>query len=138
MRSIVTLTRFFSYCMLLTALAVIWAKAANAQAHPTLSPATSFVEEGGEALYANICQACHMEDGKGAVGAGYYPPLAMNPKLEVGGYAVHVVLHGLKAMPPMKTMMSDTQIAAVVNHVRTHFGNAYTDPVTAKDVAEAR
>jgi mono/diheme cytochrome c family protein len=116
------------------------AKAATAQSpgQPTLSPAASFIEEGGEAIYVNICQACHMEDGKGAVGAGYYPPLAKNPKLEVSGYAVHVVLHGLKAMPPMKKMLSDTQIADVVNYVRTHFGNAYSDSVIAKDVAAAR
>jgi mono/diheme cytochrome c family protein len=126
--------------MFSAALAVMGAKAASAQSpgQSTLSPAASFIEEGGEALYTNICQACHMEDGTGAVGAGHYPSLAMNPKLAVSGYAVHVVLHGLKAMPPMKKMLSDTQIAAVVNYVRTHYGNAYTDSVTAKDVAEAR
>jgi mono/diheme cytochrome c family protein len=111
---------------------------AQSPGQTTLSRGASFIEEGGEAIYANICQACHMEDGKGAVGAGNYPPLAKNPKLEVSGYAVHVVLHGLKAMPPMKKMLSDTQIADVVNYVRTHFGNDYSDSVIAKDVAAAR
>ena len=30
------------------------------------------------------------------------------------------------------------QIAAVVNYLRTHFGNSYQDVVTAKDVRDAR
>jgi mono/diheme cytochrome c family protein len=131
--------RFLSFCILFS-VSVMGAKTANTQGpiQPTLSPAASFIEESGEALYANICQACHMEDAKGAVGAGYYPPLAENPKLEDSGYAIHIVLHGLKAMPPMEKMLSDAQTAALVNYLRTHFGNSYTDSVTAKDVAEAR
>jgi mono/diheme cytochrome c family protein len=105
---------------------------------PPLSPAASFIEQSGEALYANICQGCHMEDGRGAVGAGAYPGLANNSKLEPRSYPVYVVLHGLKAMPPMEKMLSDEQVAAVVNYVRTHFGNVYTDSVTPQDVSEAR
>ena len=31
-------------------------------------------------------------------------------------------------------MMSDDQVAAVVNYLRTHFGNDYQDEVTAEDV----
>jgi mono/diheme cytochrome c family protein len=34
--------------------------------------------------------------------------------------------------------MSDDQVAAVVNYVRTHFGNTYTDAVTAEDVRNVR
>ena len=30
-------------------------------------------------------------------------------------------------MPPIGGMMSDAQVADVVNYVRTHFGNAYPD-----------
>jgi len=30
--------------------------------------------------------------------------------------------------------MDDQQIAAVVNYVRTHFGNQYPDTVTAEEV----
>lgn len=104
----------------------------------TLSQADTFSEETGEALYANVCQACHMDQGQGAVGAGLYPPLAKNENLESGGYPVYVVLHGLKGMPPVGQMMSDEQVAAVVNYVRTHFGNDYKDAVSAKDVADTR
>lgn len=51
---------------------------------------------------------------------------------------VYVILHGQKGMPPVGSMMSDDQVAAVVNYVRTNFGNDYKDPVTAEDVAGAR
>jgi mono/diheme cytochrome c family protein len=35
-------------------------------------------------------------------------------------------------------MMNDAQVAAVVNYVRTHFGNNYPDAVTAEDVKVIR
>ena len=41
-------------------------------------------------------------------------------------------------MPGFGDMMTDDQIAAVVNYLRTHFGNNYEDRVTAKDVTAAR
>jgi mono/diheme cytochrome c family protein len=41
-------------------------------------------------------------------------------------------------MPSFGDMMTDDQIAAVVNYLRTHFGNGYPDAVTAKDVKDAR
>jgi mono/diheme cytochrome c family protein len=41
-------------------------------------------------------------------------------------------------MPPVGDMMSDTQVADVVNYVRTHFGNAYPGAVSAAEVAAAR
>ncbi|WP_026870525.1 c-type cytochrome [Inquilinus limosus] len=105
---------------------------------PMLSPASSFAETDGAALFANVCQACHMPAGQGAAGAGHYPALAKNANLETGAYPVYVVVHGLKGMPPVGKMMTDDQVAAVVNYLRTHFGNSYADPVTAKDVADAR
>src|SRR5215216_1871302 len=121
------------------ALAVTGALAfAQGPGQPTFSPGTSFIEQSGEALYANICQACHMEDGKGAAGAGLYPALANNLKLGTRSYPVYVVLHGSKAMPPMEKLLSDEQVAAVVNFIRTHFGNAYKDSVSAREVSAAR
>jgi mono/diheme cytochrome c family protein len=38
----------------------------------------------------------------------------------------------------MGIMMNDEQVAAVVNYVRTHFGNHYTDAVTADNVKAVR
>jgi cytochrome c5 len=104
----------------------------------TFSSGFRFVEMSGEELFVNVCQGCHMPDATGAVGAGSYPSLAGNANLEAGGYPVDLVLHGRRGMPPFGGMMSDDQIAAVVNYLRTHFGNNYPDSVTARDVRDAR
>jgi mono/diheme cytochrome c family protein len=97
-----------------------------------------FVEMSGEELYVNVCRGCHMADAMGATGAGSFPSLANNPKLKEGGYVVDLVVNGRRAMPSFADMMSDGQIAAVVNYLRTHFGNDYQDVVTAADVQAAR
>jgi mono/diheme cytochrome c family protein len=97
-----------------------------------------FTEQGGEAIFKNVCQGCHMADAKGAVGAGMYPALAKNPKLEVAGYPIAVVVNGQKAMPAFGGMFTDQQVADVVNYVRTHFGNAYKDKVSPADVKSTR
>jgi mono/diheme cytochrome c family protein len=103
-----------------------------------LSPGFRFTEATGEELFASACQGCHMPDGKGAVGAGTYPSLAQDNNLESGGYPVYVVVRGQRAMPPVGAMMSDAQVAAVVNYIRTHFGNQYRDDVSADDVKRVR
>ena len=79
-----------------------------------------------------------MSDGKGATGAGTYPSLAGNRNLEAGGYPIEVVVNGQRGMPAFGSMMSNDQVAAVVNYLRTHFGNDYRDEVTADDVKAAR
>ena len=112
--------------------------AAQAQSAAHFSPGYRFIEQSGEQLFANVCQGCHMPDGKGAAGAGIYPSLAGNKNLEAGGYPVYVVVRGQRAMPSFGTMMSDDQVAAVVNYLRTHFGNDYKDAVTAEDVKVVR
>jgi mono/diheme cytochrome c family protein len=117
-----------------TSLAVAGAVAAE----PVLSPGFRFSEQTGEALYSNACQACHMSNGQGAIGAGQYPALARNPKLETPTYPTYVVLHGQKAMPALGRLMTDEQVAAVVNYIRTHFGNDYGTPTTAEEVKQAR
>jgi mono/diheme cytochrome c family protein len=104
----------------------------------TFSSGYRFVEMSGEELFANVCQGCHMEDAGGASGAGSYPSLARNANLEASDYPVYLVLNGRRAMPPFADMMSDGQVAAVVNYLRTHFGNSYPDAVTAKDVRSVR
>jgi len=105
---------------------------------PALSTGFRFTESTGEELFASACQGCHMPDAKGAVGAGAYPSLASNRNLEAGTYPVHVLVRGQRAMPPVGAMMSDAQVAAVVNYVRSHFGNEYRDAVSADDVKLAR
>ena len=103
-----------------------------------LSQGFRFTETTGEELFASACQGCHMPDGKGAIGAGTYPSLVQDRNLESGGYPIYVVVRGQRAMPPVGAMMSDVQVAAVVNYVRTHFGNQYQDAVSADDVKRVR
>ncbi|MBV9456737.1 MAG: cytochrome c [Bradyrhizobium sp.] len=122
----------------LTASLALTATAVAQEGQRTFSSGYRFVEMSGEELYNNVCRACHMLDAKGATGAGAYPSLAANPNLEAAGYPLTMVIHGRRAMPPFGDMMNDAQIAAVVNYLRTHFGNNYTDMVTAQDVSDAR
>jgi mono/diheme cytochrome c family protein len=105
---------------------------------PVLSPGRAFSEQTGESLYKNVCQGCHMADGKGANGAGRFPSLASDPNLATGHYAVAIVVNGSRAMPPFGTRMSNDQIAAVVNYVRTHFGNSYPDAIGSDAVKDVR
>ncbi|MCI3133575.1 c-type cytochrome [Phenylobacterium aquaticum] len=90
----------------------------------------------GEQVYQMVCQACHMADGKGGVGAGKVPALASNPKLKVAAYPIIMVSKGRGAMPWFYDTLSPAQTAAVITYVRTHFGNAYPEPVTAADVSK--
>ena len=98
----------------------------------------AFSFQGGQAIFTGVCQGCHMPDAKGAVGAGMYPALAKDEKLETAGYPVAVVTHGQKAMPPFGALLNDQQIADVVNYVRSNFGNKYKDKVSAADVKAQR
>ncbi len=105
---------------------------------PTLSPGWQFAEQGGAAIYAGVCAACHQSDAKGATGAGAYPALASNPELASADDLLRILLRGLRGMPPVGGMMSDQQVADVANYVRTHFGNDYRDALSAADVRAAR
>jgi mono/diheme cytochrome c family protein len=119
-------------------LAVVATAAAAQEGQRTFSSGYRFVEMSGEELYNNVCRGCHMADGKGASGAGAYPSLLANPNLAQAGYPVTLVVRGRRAMPPFGDMMNDAQVAAVVNYLRTHFGNDFSDVVTAQDVSDAR
>ncbi|HEY6984448.1 MAG TPA: cytochrome c [Rhodanobacteraceae bacterium] len=101
----------------------------------------------GEEIYTHVCQACHMPDARGAKGAGTYPALAENPNLASAQFTAATVYFGRRNMPhfgPQPEItgfeafilvhLDDAQIARVVNYVRSHFGNHYTDELTAADV----
>ena len=97
-----------------------------------------FTQQDGAALYRATCQACHMEDAKGAMGAGAHPPLAGNPKMRSKHFLAGVILTGYHGMPRLGHMMSDEQVAEVTNFVRSNFGNDYPDTITAAEVADLR
>jgi mono/diheme cytochrome c family protein len=127
--------------MLAAALSLLsFAACAQTAASPGsgMSAGYRFFEMSGEELFVNVCRGCHMTDGRGATGAGTYPSLAGNRNLAASGYPVEIIVNGQRGMPPFGPMMNDDQVAAVVNYVRTHFGNDYRDAVTANDVKAAR
>ncbi len=106
---------------------------------PTLS-------NSGAEIFQHICQGCHMPDGRGAEGAGKYPALANNPDLKSSTFMALTILGGRSNMPAFGAKhgagamffsppaLSYVQIAGVINYVRTHFGNHYSDPITAAQV----
>jgi mono/diheme cytochrome c family protein len=105
---------------------------------PEMSNGPRFIQTDGAALYRATCQGCHMPRGEGAKGAGTYPALADNPQLATTAYVADMVLRGRNGMPGFGDRMSDDQVAAVVNYVRTHFGNHATDLLSGVEVAKMR
>jgi mono/diheme cytochrome c family protein len=108
----------------------------------------------GEAIYREICAACHAPDGNGAPMAGapegtkLAPPLAGSPRVTGHrDYVIKVLLNGLTGpiegrefpggvMVPMGTN-TDQWLSDIVNYVRNSFGNSGLF-VTPGQVAAAR
>jgi mono/diheme cytochrome c family protein len=99
----------------------------------------------GLQLYTTNCSACHGAAGAGVPGA--FPPLAGDPIVNAKDpiTQIGVVLHGLKAtagkayssqMPPF-AQLSDNDIAAIIDHERTSWGNN-APLITPGDVKRAR
>ncbi len=127
----------------LLALAIAPALADDAAPEPP--PEGNLGTTSGAEIYAQVCQGCHMPDGKGAVGGGSYPAFAGNANLASSRYMAVVILGGRRNMPafaPEHTIgpyfepawLTDVQVANVINHIRTNFGNDYRDPITAAEV----
>jgi len=102
----------------------------------------------GAQVYGANCLRCHGADGGGT--AGLYPPLKGSPRVVSADFAAHVrvVLHGLEGediggakyagkMPPFADLLSDEEIAAVVAHERSSWGNQAPVP-SAADVKRIR
>ncbi|MFB6262927.1 MAG: cytochrome c, partial [Bradymonadaceae bacterium] len=102
----------------------------------------------GESIYESKCASCHQSDGGGVPGT--FPPLAGDPVVTADDPTRHVeiVLDGLQgktiegteygaAMPAFGSQLKDSEIAAVINHERTSWGND-APTITAEDVAAVR
>ncbi|CAF0701732.1 Cytochrome c class I [Candidatus Methylacidithermus pantelleriae] len=91
----------------------------------------------GAALYAQHCSVCHGPSGKGQ--PGVFPALAGNPNLADTDLVLNTILHGRPgtAMPPWGPRLSDEEIAAIVNYIRSSWGNDF-GTVTREDVAAKR
>ena len=99
----------------------------------------------GAKLYDKYCTQCHGDQGQGVPGA--YPALAGNRSVTLPHSAnlLQIVIHGGFApatpgnprpfgMPPYRLLLNDTDMAAVVTHIRTSWGNR-ASPVSELDVS---
>ena len=102
----------------------------------------------GSQVYASHCASCHQPNGEGVPGA--FPPLKGDPVVIDKDPTRHIdiVLYGLHGtaiggvsyetpMPAHAQVLSDPEIAAVINHERTNWGNN-APTVTPKDVTKMR
>jgi mono/diheme cytochrome c family protein len=133
----------FAGCLGLTSAVLIEAPTlANTQGILNAAP---FNTTDGQQIYEHVCRGCHMPDALGAAGAGHYPALAKDPTLVSRQYMALTILLGRRNMPAFgarhaigfggpAAVLSEAQIAAVVNYVRSHFGNHYKDQITAAEV----
>ena len=102
----------------------------------------------GRQVYGNNCVSCHQAAGTGL--QGVFPPLVNNSAVIDSDPREHInaILNGLSGkeidgvsyaaqMPPFGAALSDEEVAAVVNHERTEWGNNAT-LVTIEEVAALR
>jgi nitrite reductase (NO-forming) len=88
----------------------------------------------GASMYASTCAACHQATGTGLPGA--FPPLKADPVVlnPDPTEQIDTILHGAhgrtiggttypSAMPPFGPALSDADIADIVNHERSSWGN---------------
>ena len=89
----------------------------------------------GAQVYAANCVACHQANGAGL--PGVFPPLAgAEWVLAADKIPVNILLHGVTGkltvkdvaysgqMPAFKDKLNDAEIAAVLDYVRSNFGNS--------------
>lgn len=102
----------------------------------------------GSSLYRTSCSSCHQANGEGVRGA--FPPLAGDPVVTSDDPTRHIeiILFGMQgktingveysaAMPPFAEQLSDEEVAAIINHERTSWGNS-APTVTAEEVSKVR
>ena len=110
---------------------------------PAIADATSSVSLGAT-VYAANCAGCHGQTGAGR--KPIIPNLAGNNSVTASEpyNVIGAVLSGLgpwkigPAMPSFAASLSDAQIAAVANYVRTSWGNNGTADATPADVMSLR
>lgn len=102
----------------------------------------------GANLFAQQCAACHGSQGGG--GAGTFPPLAGSEWVTGDEETpIRILLHGLQGrmqvkgttysgvMPAFGARLSDAEIAAILTHIRSSWGNDAPE-VTGREVQEVR
>jgi mono/diheme cytochrome c family protein len=102
----------------------------------------------GLTLYSQYCASCHQANGEGVTGV--FPPLKGSGVVNKADASKHIdiVLRGLSgarasgvmyanSMPAFAAMLSDADIAAIVDYERAAWGN-HGSPVTVAQVTAAR
>jgi mono/diheme cytochrome c family protein len=130
------------------AAAAVALPAAASRSSSTASAALTSAEKArGAALYSVNCAACHQDDGAGI--PAVFPSLVGDRAVTDADPSEHIriVLNGrtgpldgidyTSPMPPFKRTLNDADIAAIVNHERTSWGNA-APIVSASAVAKLR
>lgn len=91
----------------------------------------------GESIYDAQCAECHGDDG---TGIGADPALAGNPivadEANIDEH-IEIVLEGPGRMPAFRGTLNDAEIAEVINHERTAWGNE-GGTIEPEDVAQMR
>ncbi len=112
------------------------------------APAAKGAAVDGAAVFTTRCVACHQSTGAGL--PGVFPPLAGSEwVLGKDTTLAAIVLHGINgpltvrssaysgAMPAFKDPLQDAEIAAVLTHIRSQWGNQGA-AVSAETVAAVR
>jgi len=112
------------------------------------TPETGYDAEKGRALYITHCSACHGADGEGH--PGVYPPIKGSGVATKDDATKHiqVVLDGLQGakaggilyaspMPPFGSILNDADIADIIDHERSTWGN-HGKLVTSAQIAAQR
>lgn len=112
------------------------------------APAAAGAAVDGATVYASRCLACHQAGGAGL--PGVFPPLAGSEWVTGKETTLAaLVLHGVSgaltvkgstyqgAMPAFGAQLQDAELAAVLTHIRSRWGNAAA-PVTTETVAAVR
>lgn len=109
-----------------------------AAAVSALSAGAPAFAEDGASLFQQNCAACHQPKGEGVAGA--FPALAGNRFVQGDPKGpAYVLTHGRGGMPNFSEDLDDKQMAAVLNYVRSAWGNKAPalDPTLVASVRSA-
>jgi len=96
--------------------------------------------DAGRRVYSNICQACHMPDGRGQTRVA--PALVASAlALAPGEVTTRILLQGKEGtiglMPPLGGVLKDDDVAAVLTYIRREWGQSGA-PVDTGTVTRVR
>lgn len=112
------------------------------------TPISEDQTKAGQPIYKDRCAKCHMDSGRGGMFNG--PPLTGSAIVQHADPAslINIIIYGANApkevstgqwetMKPLGEVMTDAEIAAVANYIRSSWGNTGR-AVQAADVAKQR